>query len=744
MDYAQVDRRYDELKREYLAGSFSSEAFDEALTEMMIQDDQERWWAKSRETGQWHYYDEDRDKWVQADPPGYEASAAPPPLKQVPAQEPQILRGIAAETSSREQPESQPATAPPAATRGQSDRGAAQAQPGKWRRWGIIGVVAAVLLAVGVGVALLLSGSESPPGPEVTVQVPATTDTVARESSVPETEPTQVVEVAPTGAPTEAPTSAPTEAPTVAPTAVPKVTDLPSPTASPSPTMTPVVPPPSAQGMVEINIDTYTATVAITDEMSRFWIDQYEVTNAQYAEFIKETGNEPPASWPDENGPVDKGDHPVEGISWQQAAEYCTWVNKRLPTEAEWQVAARGPYGWLYPWGNESDAVQLPLGHTYPVGSILGNRSFFGVFDMAGNVWEWVDEPYLNPDAVRAGQRVMHGGAATYPVDLETPLAGDPDSSTMKQNAGFRCAADQVAVEDKGLTQSGEETGRLRVLYADDFTDVSAGWPQAEEQADTYFYGYHPTDFYHVEVEAASDCLAVPRQLDFVPTDFMLEAETFVFGPLSKPEGNFQYGVLLRQTSRSKFYAFLISSRTQHWRVLKSSPEGMAIMTEGDESSIRGTEEMTRDKLFVIANGPRMTFFINGHLVADLSDGDYGAGNAGLMTWTFDNTKAHVHNDTFVLWDLPSGAETSEGPSPAPSDYVFDQPVCRGYFSDAKLLLNFTAHTVLPGENLTVVAEQYGTTIEAIIKANDIEDPNRIRSGWSLVIPLPEPDQGTP
>jgi hypothetical protein len=110
---------------------------------------------------------------------------------------------------------------------------------------------------------------------------------------------------------------------------------------------------------------------------------------------------------------------------------------------------------------------------------------------------------------------------------------------------------------------------------------------------------------------------------------------------------------------------------------------------------------------------------------------------------TFDNTKAHVHTDTFVLWDLPSGAVTSEGTPAAATSLVFDQPVCRGYLSEDMLLLNFTGHTVLPGENLTVIAQEYGTTIEAIIKANDIADPNRIRSGWSLVIPLPEPEDST-
>jgi hypothetical protein len=494
--------------------------------------------------------------------------------------------------------------------------------------------------------------------------------------------------------------------------------------------------------MVEVNIGTYTTTVPISDELSLFWIDQYEVTNSQYAAFVKDTGIDPPGYWVAENIPTVKGDHPVEGMSWQRAADYCAWVNKRLPTEAEWEVAARGPHGWIYPWGNDGDAVQLPTNGTYAVGRMLANRSFFGAYDMAGNVWEWVDEPYLQPDHVESGQRVIRGGSATYPADLKTPLSGNPDSSTMSRNAGIRCAADRVAESDE-VEQITEGDAQLALLYEDDFTDLTRGWPQVRERVETYFYGYHPTDFYHVQIDGVDDCLSVPRELDSLPADFMLELEAFVFKPLTEAEGDFQYGVILRQNSRNEFYAFVISPRTQRWQVLKSSPEGMAVMAEGDHSSIRGDEEETRDKLFVIANGPQLTFFVNGELVADLSDDDYLAGHAGLITETFDSTKAHVHNDTFNLWEIPPGAVTSSAAPAATAALTYDRALCRGFFSDAELILNFTGHTVLPGENLTVISKQYGTTIDAILKANDIADKNRIRSGWSLVIPLPAPEEST-
>lgn len=734
MDFAQADRKYDELKQEYEAGTLSSEAFEEALREIMVLDGQERWWAKSRESGEWHYFDEEKDEWIQAKPPGYHASTAASPSEPVAGGAQRPMRGGAVTSTAREpqssaiqsRPTMQVSLAPPA----QEDRGPVQRQLRGSRLWILAGLAAVVLLSLGLGAYYLLPRSDPPDTSQAIAEGPAVTDTVAPEDAVPET-----VEV-----PLEA---SPEIVPTAALTNVPVIVVVESPTPEPSPTPTPVVPPPSAQGMAEVNIGTYTTTVSIADDLPPFWIDQYEVTNAQYAEFIDATGQDPPEYWSAENIPAEKGDHPVEGISWQLASDYCTWVNKRLPTEAEWEVAARGPHGWIYPWGNDGAAVQLPDTGTYAVGSMLANRSFFGAFDMVSNVWEWVTGPYLPASSVPDDQHMMRGGAATYPADLKTHLVGDPDSSTMTRNAGIRCAADQVAAEEEGVEPIAGGNDRLAVLYTDDFTDLTRGWPQVREKMETYFYGYHPTDFYHAQIDEANDCLLVPRELDFTPENFMLELEAFVFRPLSEPEGDFQYGLTLRQTSRNEFYAFEISSRTRRWQILKSSPEGMAVMAEGDDSSIRGDMEKTRDKLFVIANGPRMTFFVNGELVADLSDDEYSAGHAGLITETFDNTKAHIHNDTFVLWSLPSGAITSGAAPAARADLVYDQPVCRGYLSEDDLLLNFTAHTVLPGENLTVISKQYGTTIEAILKANDIADKNRIRSGWSLVIPLPAPEDST-
>jgi hypothetical protein len=207
---------------------------------------------------------------------------------------------------------------------------------------------------------------------------------------------------------------------------------------------------PSAQGMVEIPGGTYTiglgggdATHASeqTVELSTFWLDKFEVANTQYAAFIVNTNHPRPKEWADGTFPPGQDNFPVQGITWDLAAEYCSSVNKRLPTEAEWEVAARGGSAVrLYPWGDDADAVELP-DSIYPAGSVNGNVSLYEAFDMAGNVWEWVDMPYVQVDE---GEQVIRGGSYDFQVDMAYRLSGPPDGLNMIDKTGFRCAANQV------------------------------------------------------------------------------------------------------------------------------------------------------------------------------------------------------------------------------------------------------------------------------------------------------------
>jgi len=165
-----------------------------------------------------------------------------------------------------------------------------------------------------------------------------------------------------------------------------------------------------------------------------YWISKKLITNAQYKGFVKATGHPPPAHW--ENGEIPRGKerHPVVNVSWDDAIEFCRWASKlseliiRLPTEAEWEKAARGTDGRLYPWGNQPPDPKLAnfdmnLGDTTPVGKFSPKGdSPYGCADMAGNVWEWTGSlfrayPY-NPEDGRESlhnpkARVLRGGAYT-------------------------------------------------------------------------------------------------------------------------------------------------------------------------------------------------------------------------------------------------------------------------------------------------------------------------------------------
>ncbi len=192
--------------------------------------------------------------------------------------------------------------------------------------------------------------------------------------------------------------------------------------------------------------------------LDAFYIDVYEVTNAQYKKFLDATKHKPPRYWNDPryNAP----DQPVIGVTWQDAMDYCKWAGKRLPTEAEWEKASRGGLvGKEYPWGDE-EMLDSPLADenpglasAYPVGSFEPNG--YGLFDVERNVWEWCldwyDEGYYakspeeNPKGPASGdKRVLRGGSwfsGIYtPLRIPYRYSLEPDQVT--NLIGFRCVQD--------------------------------------------------------------------------------------------------------------------------------------------------------------------------------------------------------------------------------------------------------------------------------------------------------------
>ncbi|MEW6555859.1 MAG: SUMF1/EgtB/PvdO family nonheme iron enzyme [Elusimicrobiota bacterium] len=134
--------------------------------------------------------------------------------------------------------------------------------------------------------------------------------------------------------------------------------------------------------------------------LEKFYIDKYEVTNKKYKEFVDTTGHTPPLDWSGNEPPIGKLDHPVTNVSYNDAVAYTKWCGKRLPTEQEWEKVAKGPGVRLYPWGDMFDDSKANVikrffrRGTTSVGSFEDGKSFYGCYDLSGNVWEWTSSDY--------------------------------------------------------------------------------------------------------------------------------------------------------------------------------------------------------------------------------------------------------------------------------------------------------------------------------------------------------------
>lgn len=202
--------------------------------------------------------------------------------------------------------------------------------------------------------------------------------------------------------------------------------------------------------------------------LSGFWIDRIEVTNAHYQRCLA-AGMCGEATCGDDQDPAGP-DHPVTCVTFEQAQAYCEWVGARLPTEAEWEYAARGPEPQAFPWGHAFDGARLNYCDTHcefawadlttddgyartaPAGSFPGGSSWCGALDMAGNVHEWVADwyaedyyalsPSLNPTGPASGEyRILRGGSwGAVPGCVRTASRGLPLPGMTAPTIGFRCA----------------------------------------------------------------------------------------------------------------------------------------------------------------------------------------------------------------------------------------------------------------------------------------------------------------
>ncbi len=195
--------------------------------------------------------------------------------------------------------------------------------------------------------------------------------------------------------------------------------------------------------------------------LDSFYLDLFEVTNGRFAKFVAAIGSEPPWGFADQETPVVHAERPVRWVNWLEATGYCLWAGKRLPTEAEWEKAARGTDGRPYPWGSEPPTpahavfgLKEGAEPVAPIGDRDKGASPYGVHDLAGNLYEWVSDWYddafyaqqstINPHGPPDGTaKVQRGGSyINQPYRLRTTFRTKGDPTEHDPNVGFRCAQD--------------------------------------------------------------------------------------------------------------------------------------------------------------------------------------------------------------------------------------------------------------------------------------------------------------
>ncbi len=436
----------------------------------------------------------------------------------------------------------------------------------------------------------------------------------------------------------------------------------------------------AAEGTVPVSAGSYTLgvgagdaehTAEFTADVGPFHIDTFEVTNEQYLAFVQQVGAPPPIVWPGGQLPVGQELHPVVGVDFVWAQSFCESLGKRLPTETEWEVAARGPDGALLP----AAAVDFETPGSRPAGSVPENVSGFGVHDAVGSVWEWVSNPYTD---VEPGQQVRRGGQYGRVRDgAAMRQTVDPAGQTTVSETGFRCAADEVdpaippftfdvthenpEVEAEASGPKVDDDSPEGQLVDDTLDDNRSGF--AEVTAETWRIGYHAPTWYHLEATQSSAQIVSLGGFDLADGHLRL---AIYIDKTATETGKFRYGLVFRSGEESVappngiagpprphiFYAFTLNPRAGTWELLHADELPLRTQATGPlPGVVTVSDPANPDVLEVVLEGNVVIMSVNGTEVGRFDTKGYhiGSGNIGFFLETMDETLVHAHFDQLTV-----------------------------------------------------------------------------------------------
>jgi formylglycine-generating enzyme required for sulfatase activity len=423
----------------------------------------------------------------------------------------------------------------------------------------------------------------------------------------------------------------------------------------------------SAQGMTPIAANTYWIGSAKPDtrgqsESSRrqvtlpaYLMDTFEVTNERFLDFVNKNNAPRPVQWLNGQFPADQKDFPVKGVSYDWAASFCASLGKRLPKEAEWEVAARGGTDQKYPWGDAEPIARIADGGSYAVGAIPQNKSPFGLFDMAGSSWEWVSDPY-DTQYVGPNDRVLRGGQNGYHRPNWTRLSINPAEGSAAKLAGFRCAASSAestiapwqftpVTAPKTPAVPTPQPIPAAYYFCDDFHDPTTGWPEYSD--DKIKKAYHPNRFYHLGTFGPNRVVAAKALPTFSPDQKIeLSVSTETVPELTDPQNNLEYGIFVRGDAEGNGLTFTINRHpaSTTWHVFQRVG-GQNIEIAHNE--ISAAEPVT---LRVRAVGDAFTFFLNDQYVYQLPKSGLTGQFVGLYLASSESSnKTHIHFSNFEV-----------------------------------------------------------------------------------------------